>query len=445
MQIRAGSKIAAATAGESMSAQCKPFPPTLIPSVVTALEGAAPTGFLGWRMVFIAACTQNAAVGLTFGSFGALVLAIEQRFATTRTLSTLGVSLTILVLSLGAPTINVLLRSISIRRMMTIGALLAAAGYALLPLAQGIGQFLLLFGLLISPGMLFLGVIPSNILAANWFIRSQGRALGLVTMPVLVMLLPMATSWALERYGLNTVFISLAVGHLLVLPLMPFVIDRPEQVGQLPLGQETVAPKISTVSPISMRTLLRLPVLWLATIGIGIAVGGGILKAAHLIALVTGQGWSLERASFLFALSGGTGILGALAFGWLADKVGAGYSLAANCLVQAVVWFIFLQPVGFGLLLVDAVLVGACGGGLAAAQGVLLNRLFGMHNFARVMGLVTLFTLPFTFGAAPFASALFDATGSYTLPIALQIAAFGVAALIFLYVQRRLPARDVAS
>jgi MFS family permease len=427
-----------------MSAQCDLLQ-SPIPGAITQSPRSASTGFLGWRMVFIATCTQNAAVGLTFGSFGALVLAIEQRFATTRTLSALGVSLTILVLSLGAPAINMMLRRITIRRMMTIGALLAAAGYALLPLAQNIEQFLLVFGLLISPGMLFLGVLPSNILAANWFVKEQGRALGLVTMPVLVMLVPMASSWTLEHYGLNTVFLALAVAHLLVLPLMPFVIDRPEQVGQRPLGQEAVTTGVSELPPIDLRTLLRLPVLWLATIAIGIAVGGGILKAAHLIALVTDRGWSLERAAFLFSLSGGTGILGAVAFGWLADKVGAGYSLVINCLVQAGVWFIFLYPVGYGLLVVDAVLVGACGGGLAAAQGVLLNRLFGIRNYARVMGIVTFLTLPFTFGAAPFASALYDATGSYTVPVALQIGAFFVAAGIFLYIQRRLPARDIIS
>jgi MFS family permease len=288
-------------------------------------------------------------------------------------------------------------------------------------------------------------VLPSNILAANWFVKEQGRALGLVTMPVLVMLVPMASSWTLEHYGLNTVFLALAVAHLLVLPLMPFVIDRPEQVGQRPLGQEAVTTGVSELPPIDLRTLLRLPVLWLATIAIGIAVGGGILKAAHLIALVTDRGWSLERAAFLFSLSGGTGIRGAVAFGWLADKVGAGYSLVINCLVQAGVWFIFLYPVGYGLLVVDAVLVGACGGGLAAAQGVLLNRLFGIRNYARVMGIVTFLTLPFTFGAAPFASALYDATGSYTVPVALQIGAFFVAAGIFLYIQRRLPARDIIS
>lgn len=394
-------------------------------------------GFLGWRMVWIAALTQNVAIGLTFGSFGTIVLAIEHRFATTRTLSALGISLTVLMLSLGAPLIDPLLRRISIRMMMTIGASLAAAGYLLLPLAGSIGTFLAIFALLISPGVVLLGVMPSNILASNWFVRGQGRALGVVTMPVLVMLVPMLSSWGLEHFGLDAVLIGLGIGHLLVLPAMPFVIDRPELIGQKALGQDDAAQAVERPSMTPALVLLRRPLFWVVAIVIGIAVGGGILKAAHLVPLVMGQGWPLEQAAFLLAISGGTGILGAIAFGWLADRAGPGYALALNCAVQGMVWFIYLQPVTYGLLVLDSIIVGACGGGLAAAQGVLLSRLFGAQNFARAMGLVTFFTVPFTFGVSPLASALFDATGSYRMPIALQIAGFGLAALIFLAIGRR--------
>ncbi|WP_380805891.1 MFS transporter [Sphingobium tyrosinilyticum] len=396
-------------------------------------------GFLGWRMVAIAAVTQNVAVGLTFGSFGTLVLAIEQRFATTRTLSALGISLVILLYSLSAPLISPLLARTSIRRVLTIGALLGAAGYCLLPLAGSIGQFLAIFALLISPGFLLLGVLPSNILASNWFIRHQGRALGFVTMPVFVMLVPMISAWALHHFGLDRVLIGIGIAHLLVLPLMPFVIDRPEQIGQHPLGHEDAIARIETRQMLPWKALLTNPSLWLLTVAVGIVVGGGVLKAAHMVPLVMGQGWSLEEASFLFAVSGGTGVLGAIAFGWLADRLGPGHALAANSVVQGLVWFIFLQPAPYWLLVVDAVVVGACGGGIAAAQGVLLTRLFGPRNFAQVMGLVTMFTVPFTFGAAPLASALFDATGSYWTPIALQIGGFAFAAAIFLLLERQVP------
>ncbi|HWV11741.1 MAG TPA: MFS transporter, partial [Sphingobium sp.] len=309
--------------------------------------------------------------------------------------------------------------------------------YCLLPFASSIGQFLGIFALLISPGFLLLGVIPSNILASNWFVRQQGRALGFVTMPVFVMLVPMISAWGLHHYGLTTVLVGVGLAHLLVLPLMPFVIDRPEQIGQQPLGHTDAIARAETQQVVPWRTLLTRPALWLVTLAVGIVVGGGVLKAAHMVPLIMGQGWSLEEASFLFAVSGGTGILGAMAFGWLADKFGPGRALAANSVVQGLVWFIFLQPAPYWLLVVDAVIVGACGGGIAAAQGVLLTRLFGPRNFAQVMGMVTMFTVPFTFGAAPLASALFDATHSYWTPIALQIAGFALAAVIFLILQAR--------
>jgi hypothetical protein len=366
-------------------------------------------------MVAIAAVTQNVAVGLTFGSFGTLVLAIEQRFATTRTLSALGISLVILIYSLSAPLVSPLIARTSIRRVLTTGSLLGATGYCLLPLASSIGQFL----------------------ASNWFVRQQGRALGFVTMPVFVMLVPMISAWALHHYGLSAVLIGVGLAHLLVLPLMPFVIDRPEQIGQKPLGHEDGARLGEPETKLPWKRLLSRPTLWFVTIAVGIAVGGGVLKAAHMVPLVMGQGWSLEEASFLFAVSGGTGILGAIAFGWFADRLGPGTALAINSIVQGLVWFIFLQPAPYWLLVVDAVVVGACGGGIAAAQGVLLTRLFGPRNFPQVMGLVTMFTVPFTFGAAPLASALFDASGSYWTPIAMQITGFALAAIIFLILQRR--------
>ena len=402
----------------------------------------AERGFLGWRMVAIAAVTQNVAVGLTFGSFGTLVLAIEQRFATTRTLSALGISLLILLYSLSAPLMSPLLARMSIRRVLTIGSLLGATGYCLLPLAGSIGQFLAIFALLISPGFLMLGVMPSNILASNWFVRHQGRALGFVTMPVFVMLVPMISAWALHHFGLSAVLVGIGLAHLIVLPLMPFVIDRPEQIGQRPLGHEGAAVRTETGQMLPWKTLLMRPALWTIAVAVGIVAGGGVLKAAHMVPLVMGQGWSLEEASFLFAVSGGTGVLGAMAFGWLADRLGPGYALAANAIVQGLMWFIFRQPAPYWLVLLDAVVVGACGGGTAAAQGVLLTRLFGPRNFAQVIGLVTMFTVPFTFGAAPLASSLFDVTGSYWTPVALQIGGFALAAVIFLVMERRAPVQS---
>jgi len=148
------------------------------------------------------------------------------------------------------------------------------------------------------------------------------------------------------------------------------------------------------------------------------------MKVAHLVPLLAEQGRSFGEANFLLAVSGGAGLLGSLAFGVLADRWGAAKSLILNAVVQAVSWTIFLAPVGMGLLVVDAIVVGACGGGVMAALGALIGAVFPASSFSRTFGVLGLFTLPFLFGMPPIASYLYTSSGSYWLPVALIVASF---------------------
>ena len=102
-----------------------------------------------------------------------------------------------------------------------------------------------------------------------------------------------------------------------------------------------------------------------------------------------------------------------------------------NALVQAAMWSVFLAPVGFPVLVLDAIVVGACGAGAQAAFGVILATLYGTKVFSRAFGLMSLFTLPFLFGLTPIASLLYEASGSYHLPMGLMICGFVVAAILF--------------
>lgn len=114
----------------------------------------------------------------------------------------------------------------------------------------------------------------------------------------------------------------------------------------------------------------------------------------------------------------------------LADRIGPARALIVNALVQAAAWLILLSPVGFWLLMVDAVAVGACAAGFGAALGVLITRLFGAANFGRVYGAISFLVLPFLFGVSPLAGVLYQQTGSYSLPVGIQIGGFLLAALL---------------
>ena len=235
----------------------------------------------------------------------------------------------------------------------------------------------------------------------------------------------------LPHIGLKGVLIALAAVHAIALPFLLMVIDRPEDIGQRPYGAAAAAAAgdPDAAPGVSMMGLLAMPAFLLIIIGAGLAVGAGVSKTVHLVPLLTERGWDLERAALLLSISGGTGVAGSLLFGWMADRWGGGAALIFNCVVQGVVWMILILPVGFGVLVIDAIIIGMCGGGFVAAKAVLVNQLFGRKSFAPAMGLSGLLTVPFLFGMAPLAGWLRDQTGDYMLAVSTHIVGFGIAAL----------------
>ncbi|WP_070934397.1 MFS transporter [Edaphosphingomonas haloaromaticamans] len=396
------------------------------------MSGPAPH-FSGGRMVAIAFIAQNLAVGPTYGAFGPLLHEFERTYGMSRAMVSLPLSLVVLAGGLMAPIIGALIGRLTIRYTLMLGAVLLAAGYVALALAPSGIAVLAIYGLMIGPGIAMMGMLPNATLVTNWYAERQGVMLGIVNMPLMVMAVPLATAWALPYLGLKGVLIALAALHAAILPLLWLVIDRPEAIGERPYGADgpIAAAQAAAARPVPMLSLLAMPVFLLTVVGSGLAVGAGVTKMVHLVPLVTERGWTLEQAALLSAISGGTGIAGSLLFGWLADRFGGGAALILNCVVQAAVWMILILPVGYGVLILDAVVIGMCGGGFITAKSVLVNHLFGRAAFARVMGLSGLLTVPFLFGMAPLAGWLRDVTGNYGLAVGAHMAGFAIAAACF--------------
>lgn len=402
------------------------------------LAADAGDGFLGPRMLLLAFLGQNLVIGLTFGSFGTSVLAIQATFHTSRTLASLGLSLVILAICCTSPFIGARLERWTIRRTMLCGVLLGLAGYLLLSVASSIQALLAIYAFLIGPSLALSSTLVTSTLAANWYVAGRGRALGIVNMPVAVMLVPLVSVAILQRYGLHAVFLAVAAAHVPLLLIATLVVDRPEQVGQRPLGEAPCAlAPVSTGPVLTDREIVRQPAFWLLTFAIGMIVGAGAMKIAHMVPLMVEMHRSLDEATLLLAISGGAGMFGSLLFGWLADRLGGALALALNAGVQGVVWIILLLPVGMPLLLVDASVVGLCGGGISSAQGVLFGRLYGTANFARIFGLISFSTVPFLFGMTPLAGLLYDYSGTYLVTIGATVLGLFLAGACFASLRRR--------
>ena len=381
-------------------------------------------GRTNWTQVAVAALAQNVATGLAFGSFGSFVLAIEAEFGANRAMSSLAVSLMVLTLSLTASLLGRLIDRVSVRTIMMVGAAAGTMAYAALAVSHGVLALVLIYALVLGPATAALGVLPSMTLAARWTdAEHRGRALGLVNMPVLVMAVPLIMGSLLPTQGLRFCYGVLALGQVLMLPVLLLVRDRNPDAAP---SAETAPPQPS----FRASTIFTQPAFWTMTVAVGLIAGAGTMKLAHFVPLLTEQGRTFNEANLLLALSGGSGLLGSLAFGALADRIGGVRTLIVNAALQAVLWTIFLAPVGMPLLIVDAIVVGACGGGLQAAIGVVVVALFGLPNFSRVYGLLTLATVPFLFGLTPLASILYQRSGNYHLPMGMMIGGFVVAAIL---------------
>ena len=391
------------------------------------MQLAEPDAAIRTRMVVIATIVQNVTTGLLFGSFGTMLYALEGRFHADRGQSSLTLSLAVVSLSLVAAWLGTRIGRQQLRPLMMLGSLLSAIGFASLTQIDSTWQLWAVYLLLLGPGAGLAGVLATNTLASEWSPeRLRGRALGWVNAPLLVTLAPLAAASILHRFGLDALFLCLAACHLVMLPLLTMV-REPQRAEVTAIGHGGTG---------GQRRLGGGLLVGLVFV-IGIISGGGLLKLSHLIPLATAQGHSFEQANMLLAISGATGIAGSLVFGWLADRIGPGISLTLNALLQAVMWFILLVPVHYGLLVLDAVVVGICGGGLQAVVATLLVRLYGEQAFGRVFGVLSLLTLPFLFGLPWLAGVLYVHSGGYLLPIALQIAGFVLAGIGALFIARQ--------
>lgn len=407
----------------------------------------APARFLGWRMVALGFLAQNLAIGLTFGSFGVLIKPVAAELHASRAMASLGIAVIMLLMGVSGPVLGTLLARFPTRRVMSAGALLMAAGFALAASAGSFTVFLLGYSVIAGAGCAALGVIPSTSLASSWFVARAGLAIGLVNLPLLIAVTPPLVAWIVEAHGWRAALNVLAAAFVVLLPLLQLVVSRPEDVGQRALGGgaalDTDTDASAAVPPEPAQgfaALVRSPWYWGALLAAGLLSSGGIVLMSHLVPYATDRGIPTASAALLLSVNGVFSMAGALVFGHVADRIGARATLGLIGLIQALCWSGLILADRFTVFVLLLVGIGMCGGGAHPAFSALLNGAYGRAAFAHALGLATLLMLPFTFAAAPLAGWIFDTSGSYVVAFQVQIAAFLTAAFVYLAVYRKRPA-----
>lgn len=398
-----------------------------------------PSNFLGWRMVAMAFVAQNVAIGTTFGSYGVFVQPLSSEFEASRFSTSLGIALLTLMMGLASPVIGRHIARHSIRRAMSLGAIGLGVSFLLASAAPNLWVFLGVVGLGCGVSTALLGPLPASTLVANWFMTNPGKPMGIALIPFGPFLAPVVAAWLITTIGWRLAFCTLGVLCLCLVPILRFVVDRPELDKASASKEGETQREASAHHHSSLGALIRSPRFWIIALSTGAMASGGIVIVTHLVPYATDLGVSYQNASFLLSVSGGSAMFGALLFGYLADRIGPRAALITNAVAQAFLWELLQFDPPYIALLAVAIGVGTCGGGVYVALSALMPAEFGRENVGASLGLSALVTLPFTFSSAPFAGYLFDLSASYHLPFRVYSIIFAIAAITLLLIGRGLP------
>ena len=382
-------------------------------------------------MGVIAGVAHNVVIGTVMGSFGLMLASVEQRLGVSGEQAAAGIPLVLVGSSVLAPFVGVLIARYSLRLLLLLGALLTVGGYFMLAFTQSYALYLVAYGLCFGPAMSLAGSIGPATLVTRWFNRNRGLALGLVHLPVVIAILPWALERALRVYEPTTLYAGIAVlSAVLMIPLMFMVIDHPPT-------QETQAPepaeKRTADGSFSIGQLLARPRFWALCLAAVASMTSSVMLGSLLVPMGMSWGFTRPEAALLQSIMSLVGIAGSVLFGWVADRLGGGRSLALIGFNCAVLWLLLLQHPSFGVAAVVIGLIGMHGAGAIPTLGRGLSDTFGQASYSRGFGLNTLIGLPFIAASVVGSARVHSLTGSYDAAILAVVAFFVLAIGLGLY------------
>jgi MFS family permease len=307
----------------------------------------------------------------------------------------------------------------SIRGLVCAGACSAALGFVLIANATAFWQIVVIYGTLVMIGTLLAGPLAAQTLAAKWFRRRRGLAIGLSTVGTslgglalapIVTLLYLNLGWRTAHLVLAGVMVALVVPLVWLIvrntPADRGVAIEPDHAHAM-IAASGVAAALPTTTDI-----LRDRSFWILVIAftpMATAFGG---VQQNLAPFARDLGIADTGIAALVSVFSGIMIAGKVFFGAMADRFDHRtlYFLAVASLF-ATLGLLMTRP-SYALLLGICTLLGFAAGGFLPVMGAIVSSRFGAAAFGQVLGMLGPFTTLSAIGP-PLAGWLRQASGSY--------------------------------
>jgi len=284
------------------------------------------------------------------------------------------------------------------RAVVLSGGILLGLGLVTASRASTLGQFQLLFGVLVglAAGSFY---TPMTATTARWFTRHRSLAVALVSAGVSVGSAVMAplTRWLITSYDWRSAM--LVIGDLVWLVIIPAAL----LVRNPPTAATAAASTPGDRADVDMTVAqaLRTPqfaALALAYFACCAAHSGPIF---HMVTNAIDHGITAMTATTVLSAASLASLSGKIICGLVADRVGAKRTLVAGLALQAVAVSLYLFTSGLSGFYAVALVFGFAYGGVMPLYAILVREYFG----ERIMGTA--------FGAVAFVSTLGMALGPW--------------------------------
>jgi MFS family permease len=376
--------------------------------------------YYGWFVLAASAVCELLAQGATSYSAGLFVLPLQAEFHLSRADANSSILILFLGAAVAAPLVGKLLDRYSIRRVVTLGAIIFSGALAIIAMTSSVWVMALALILPAAIGFMAIGPLTTSTLAARWFHRRRGLALGIAAVATSgggLVVVPLL-SQAIQNYGWRTALLYEAVLiAAIVISLTLLVLrDNPFSAGLGGHAENSGRPAQADGSKPKprWREILTRRAFWIPSLALANISGTCQAIVVTIVPYGVQLGVTAVAAALFISAFAICAALTKVLAGLLADRVDQRWLLvAATLFMIAAQLLLWLFP-NYHALLAGSCLAGtALGFALPTAAGLIAAG-FGSESFGAAMGWTYTLVLIFAILASRFIGSVFDWTHSYT-------------------------------
>ena len=372
---------------------------------------AAPESAYRWVIVFVTAVIMAGSLGLIMNGISVFLVPLEQEFGWGRGPASFISFAGLAGISIGGIVMSRISEIIGIRRSVMLGAVVMGLMVLIASRADQLWQFYAIFfiGSFIGGGSLFAPLVANT---SRWFKTGVGLAIGIVSggQALGQGLVPYFGGKAISAIGWSDTLLWMGILMIVLLPLLGLLIRPPPSppAGAVSAGAEAAATDAPDL-PLSTNTVI----VWMS-IAVILCCTTMSVPLIHLVPYAQSCGIPLSDAGGIILVMLISGICGRVAFGKLADMIGAVRAYWVASAWQTALVAVFLQFQSLESLMVFAVVYGFGYGGVMTTILVTMQVLTPAARRASATGIVTAFAF-FGHAIGGYQGGLFfDLMGNYS-------------------------------